>query len=198
MESTHHSCCPTRQLIGTQLPEMELPVFAQGEQKKMKLSSCHGKWLILFFYPADFTFVCPTELSEMADLYPEFQRLGAEVISVSTDTIFVHKAWHDHSPSIAKIQFPMASDRTGALCKALGTFIPDEGISLRASFIIDPMGIILTSEIQNNSIGRSGHELLRKLQAAKYVQEHGGEVCPASWKPGSETLKPCLDLVGKI
>lgn len=190
---------PVREpLIGQRLPDIAFEAFHKSDTKTMKLSDFEGKWLILFFYPADFTFVCPTELMQMAELYPEFKKNNAEVVSVSTDTVFVHKAWHDHSPSIAKITFPMAADPTGKLCKALGTYIPEEGLSLRGSFIIDPEGIIRAYEIHDNSIGRSAEELLRKLQAALYVRQHGGEVCPANWKPGAGTLKPGMDLVGKI
>lgn len=185
-------------LVGQTLPGLEIKIFHDTKEKKVNLNDYRGKWLILFFYPADFTFVCPTELEEMAELYPEFQKLNAEILSVSTDTVFVHKAWHDHSPAIAKITYPMAADPTGTLCKMLGTYIPDEGLSLRASFIIDPEGTIKTYEINDNSIGRSGAELLRKLQAAIYVQEHDGEVCPAKWHPGDKTLRPGMDLFGKI
>lgn len=152
----------------------------------------------MFFYPADFTFVCPTELKEMAGLYEEFKKLGAEVLSVSTDTVYVHKAWHDESAAIGTIQFPMVADPTAILCTSLGTYVPDEGVSLRASFVIDPDGIIKAFEVHDNSIGRSAQELLRKLEAALYVKEHGDEVCPAGWKPGEKTLRPGLDLVGKI
>lgn len=185
-------------LIGQIIPDMTLAAYHEHKEKKISLSAYRGKWLVLFFYPADFTFVCPTELEEMAELYPKFEKLNAEVVSVSTDTVFAHKAWQDHSPSIAKISFPMAADPTGELCKALGTYIEGEGLSLRGSFIIDPDGVIRAFEIHDNSIGRSGEELLRKLEAAIYVREHGGEVCPARWKPGSKTLKPGMDLVGKI
>jgi peroxiredoxin (alkyl hydroperoxide reductase subunit C) len=185
-------------LIGTQAPEMQLEIFHENKIKKIRFSEYLGKWLILFFYPADFTFVCPTELEEMADLYPEFQKLNAEIFSVSTDTVFVHKAWFDHSPSIAKIKYPMVADPTGKLCQAMGTYIESEGLSYRASFIVDPEGTVRAYEVHDNSIGRSGAELLRKLQAAIYVRQHGGEVCPAKWQPGSKTLKPGLDLVGKI
>ena len=185
-------------LINTVLPDLELKVYHQGQEKTIRLSDYRGRWLILFFYPADFTFVCPTELVELAALYPEFQKINAEVMSVSTDTVFVHKAWHDHSPAIAKVEFPMAADPAGQLCQALGTYIPDEGLSLRASFVVDPEGKIKACEIHDNSIGRSGQELLRKLRAAEYVREHGGEVCPASWQPGGQTLRPGMDLVGKI
>jgi len=185
-------------LIGQTLPDVEFEVFHDEQIKKMRFSDLKGKWQVLFFYPADFTFVCPTELEDMANTYEEFKKVGAEVISFSTDTVFVHKAWHDNSEAIKKINFPMAADPTGQVCKALGTYIEDEGLSLRGSFIVDPDGIIQAYEIHDNNIGRSAKELLRKLQAANFVREHGGEVCPANWKPGADTLKPGLDLVGKI
>ena len=140
----------------------------------------------------------PTELEEAADHYEEFKALGAEIVSVSTDTAFVHKAWHDHSSSIRKINFPMAADPTGTLCREFGTYIEEEGLSLRGSFIIDPDGIVKAYELHDNSIGRSIKELLRKLKAAIHTREHKGEVCPASWEPGKKTLKPGLDIVGKI
>ncbi|MEM4357961.1 MAG: alkyl hydroperoxide reductase subunit C [Candidatus Pacearchaeota archaeon] len=184
--------------INEQIPDFELEAFQNNEVKKIKLSDYRGKWLILIFYPADFTFICPTELEEAANYYDEFKKAGAEIISVSTDTVFVHKAWHDNSPSIKKIKFPMVADPTGKLCRAFGTYIEDQGLSLRGSFIIDPDGILKAFEMHDNSIGRSAEELLRKLKAAQYVREHKGEVCPASWKPGKKTLKPSLELVGKI
>ena len=134
----------------------------------------------------------------MADNYARFQALGAEVVSVSTDTAFVHKAWHDNSPSIAKIQFPMAADPTGRLAREFGVYITDEGLALRGTFVLNPEGQLAFFEVNNNSIGRNATELLRKLTAAKYVSEHAGLVCPASWQPGKDTLKPGLDLVGKI
>lgn len=184
--------------INDQIPEIELEAYHNNEIKKISLSDYKGKWLILFFYPADFTFVCPTELQEMAYYYKEFQELNAEVLSVSTDTAFVHKAWHDHSPAIKEVHFPMLADPTGKLCRELGTYIEHEGLSLRGTFIFDPNQKLKTIEIHDNNIGRSAQELLRKLQAANFVHEHGGEVCPANWKPGAKTLKPGVDLVGKI
>lgn len=184
--------------INQTIPDLELEAFHNEKIEKVKLSEYRGKWLILIFYPADFTFICPTELGEIADHYEEFKKLDAEVMSVSTDTAFVHKAWHDNSPTIKKIKFPMLADPTGKLCREFGTYIEDEGLSLRGTFIINPDGILKAFEIHDNSIGRSAKELLRKLQAAKFVREHAGEVCPASWEPGKETLKPGLDLVGKI
>lgn len=185
-------------LIGQQLPDFEFEVFQDEQVKKMKFSALKGKWQILFFYPADFTFVCPTELEDMAETYNEFKDAGAEIISFSTDTVFVHKAWHDNSEAIKKIKFPMAADPTGKIAKSLGVYIVEEGLALRGSFIVDPDGIIKAYEVHDNNIGRSAKELLRKLQAAKFVRENNGEVCPAKWQPGDKTLKPGLDLVGKI
>ena len=186
--------------IGDSLPDMELRAYdpKKDEDVQLKTADYKGKWQIYFFYPADFTFVCPTELEELADMYADFQKEGAEIFSVSTDTVFTHKAWHDESAAIKKVQFPMIADRTGELSHLFGTYIEEEGNSLRGSFIIDPDGVLKTIEINHNDIGRSGKELLRKLRAAKFVKEHGGNVCPASWEPGDDTLKPGLDLVGKI
>ncbi len=184
--------------IGQQIPDIELQAFQHEEIKKIKLRDYKGKWVILLFYPADFTFICPTELEEAANYYQEFQKLNAELLSVSTDTVFVHKAWHDNSNAIKKITFPMLADPTGKLCKELGTYIDEEGLSLRGTFIFDPDGLLKAYELHDNSIGRSAAELLRKLQAAIFVREHKGEVCPASWVPGKKTLKPGIDLVGKI
>ena len=185
-------------LIGKKLPDLELEAYHQDKIKKIKFSDYKGKWLILIFYPADFTFICPTELEEMAEYYQRFKKLGAEVFSVSTDTVFVHKAWHDNSPAIKKVKFPMIADPAGNLCKELGTYIPEQGLSLRASFIVDPQGVIRAYEMHDNSIGRSAEEIFRKFQALKFISQHKGLVCPASWKPGKKTLKPGLDLVGKI
>ena len=173
-----HKCQPSN-LIGKKVCNCELECFHENKIKKIKLSDYEGKWKVLFFYPADFTFVCPTELEELADMYNEFIKINTEIISVSTDTVFVHKAWYDNSPAIGKIKFPMVADPTGKLCKSLGTYIPEEGLSWRATFIIDPEGEIKAYEIHNNDIGRSAKELFRKIQAAQYVAEHNGEVCPA-------------------
>lgn len=185
-------------LVGSKLPEFELEAFQNDKQKKMKLSSLKGKWAVLLFYPADFTFICPTELEAAAEAYDAFKKEGAEILSVSTDTVFVHKAWHDNSPSIKKIKFPMLADPTGKFCRAMGTYIEDEGLSLRATFIVDPDGVIKSAEVHDNSIGRSIDEILRKLQAAKFVRENKTEVCPVNWRPGGKTLKPGMGLVGKI
>lgn len=187
--------------INTSIPDIAFKAFQNDKDFETTLSDFKGKWLILFFYPADFTFICPTELQDIAAHYDELTTLGAEVVSVSTDTVFVHKAWHDSSPAIKTIRFPMAADPTGVLAKTFGTYIEeggDAGLSLRGTFIIDPDGVLKAYEIHDNSIGRSAAELVRKVHAAKFVREHGGEVCPANWKPGDKTLKPSMDLVGKI
>ncbi|PIN76642.1 peroxiredoxin [Candidatus Woesearchaeota archaeon CG10_big_fil_rev_8_21_14_0_10_36_11] len=185
-------------VINGPAPVFTAEAFHKNTTKRVYLSDYKGQWLILVFYPADFTFVCPTELGDLADKYAEFQKAGAEILSVSTDTVFVHKAWFDTSPTIAKIQYPMLADPTGKMCKDYGTYIPEEGLSLRGTFLIDPDGILKAYEIHDNSIGRSSIELLRKLKAAQFVREHGSDVCPANWEPGKETLKPELDNVGKI
>ena len=175
-----------------------MAAFQNDEIKDIKLSDYKGKWVMLVFYPADFTFVCPTELEDIAALYPKFQELGAEVISVSTDTAFVHKAWHDTSDAIGKVDYPMGADPTGAVSQLFDVYIDEEGLALRGTFIIDPDGILKTAEIHDLGIGRSAAEALRKLEAAKFVYENGDQVCPANWTPGADTLKPGLDLVGKI
>ncbi len=191
--------------IGSELPELELAVYdpKKDQDTTIKTKSYKTKkWLIFFFYPADFTFICPTELEDMAEHYSEFQKAGAEILSVSTDTVFVHKAWHDHSEAIKKVKFPMVADPTGTLAKLFGTYISsggDAGLSLRGSFLFDPDGVMKAMEIHDNSVGRSAKELLRKLKAAKFVFDNGGvQVCPANWEPGEKTLKPGMDLVGKI
>lgn len=193
--------------IGHPVPDLEFEAFHKEKIQKIRLSDYKGKWLVLFFYPADFTFVCPTELEELAVSYAQFKELDTEIVSMSSDTVFAHKAWHDTSPAIGKIDFAMGADPAGRMSRAFGTYIEgdaldcrdDEGLSLRGTFIIDPDGILSTIEIHDNSIGRSAKELIRKLQAAQFVRTHGGQVCPADWQPGDDTLKGGdLDLVGKI
>ncbi len=192
--------------VGEPVPDFEFEVFHNDEVKTMSLSALRGKWAILVFYPADFTFVCPTELEELARLYPKFQSLNTEIISVSSDTVFTHKAWHDTSEGIKEIQYPMAADPSGKIADAFGVLIegdgpeltPNEGLAQRGTFIIDPAGTLRSMEITDGSIGRKGAETLRKLQAAQFVDTHKGLVCPASWEPGDDTLEPGLDLVGKL
>ena len=184
--------------VGETIPDLEVEAYHEDSIKKIRLSDYRGKWLVLVFYPADFTFICPTELEDFADLYDEFRKEGAEVLAVSTDTVYVHKAWHDTSPAVGKVKFPMVGDPAGRLCRAFGTYLEDQGVSLRATFIIDPDGVLRAAEIHDLNIGRSAREILRKLRALRYVREHPGEVCPAEWEPGKKTLKPGLELVGKI
>jgi len=184
--------------IGEKVPDFDVEAYHGDEIKNVKLGDYNGKWVVLVFYPADFTFICPTELGDLADKYEEFKEINAEVLSVSTDTVFVHKAWADASETIKKIKYPMLADPTGKICKSYGTYIEDEGVALRGTFIIDPNGVLKAFELHDNSIGRSSEELLRKLKAAQFVEKHGDSVCPANWTPGKDTLKPGLDLVGKI
>jgi len=185
-------------LINTPLPEFKLQAYVNNDFVEVSEKDLKGKWSVLFFYPADFTFVCPTELGDMADKYSEFQKMGVEVYSISTDTHFTHKAWHDASDTIKKIKYPMLADPTGALTRAFGVHIEEAGLAYRGTFLIDPDGMIKLAEVQDNGIGRNADELHRKIQAAQFIRKNPNEVCPAKWKPGSDTLKPGLDLVGKI
>ena len=149
-------------------------------------------------YHADFTFVCPTELEDLAAIYDKFQEAGCEIYSVSTDTHFVHKAWHDTSESIAKLPFPMLADPTHRLCDIFDVYIEGEGVAERGSFIVNPEGKIVCYEVNAGNIGRNAAELLRRVQASQFVAEHGDAVCPARWMPGAEVLHPGIDLVGKL
>ena len=185
-------------IINQLAPKFSAESFHNGEIKKVNLADYHGRWVVLVFYPADFTFICPTELGSLADNYEEFKRLNTEILSISTDTAFVHKAWWDSSETIKKIQYPMLADPTGNICRAYKTYIQEEGLRLRGTFIIDPEGNLKAWELHDNSIGRSSVELLRKLKAAQFVKEHGDKVCPANWEPGKDVLTPGLELVGKI
>jgi len=185
-------------LINTQVKPFKAQAYHNGKFVTVSDADLKGKWSVVVFYPADFTFVCPTELGDLADHYAEFKKIGVEVYSVSTDTHFVHKAWHDASDTIKKIQYPMVADPTGAITRNFGVMIEEEGLALRGTFLIDPSGTIKVCEIHDLGIGRDAKELLRKAQAAQHVAANPGEVCPASWKPGATTLKPSLHLVGKI
>jgi NADH-dependent peroxiredoxin subunit C len=185
-------------LINTRVPEFKAQAYHNENFKTVTDKDLMGKWSVFFFYPADFTFVCPTELGDMADKYAEFQKMGVEVYAVSTDTHFTHKAWHDTSETIKKIKYPMLADPTGHLSRAFGVYIDNEGLAYRGTFLVNPEGQIKISEVHDNGIGRNADELLRKVQAAQFVSTHPGEVCPAKWRPGEKTLKPGLNLVGKI
>ena len=185
-------------IINSKLKPFVVQAYQDGKFITVSDGDLKGKWSIFFFYPADFTFVCPTELGDMADLYPEFQKLGVEVYSVSTDTHFTHKAWADASDTIRKIKYVMLGDPTGTVTRNFDVMIESEGLALRGTFVVNPEGEIKVAEIHDLGIGRDASELLRKVKAAQYVASHPGEVCPAKWQEGAETLKPSLDLVGKI
>ncbi|MEO8407761.1 MAG: alkyl hydroperoxide reductase subunit C [Oxalobacteraceae bacterium] len=185
-------------LVNTEIKPFKATAFHNGKFVPVSNEDLKGKWSVFVFYPADFTFVCPTELGDLADNYAEFQKLGVEIYSVSTDTHFTHKAWHDTSDTIGKITYPMLADPTLALSRNFEVLIEEEGLALRGTFVINPEGQIKIIEVHDNGIGRDAKELLRKVQAAQYVAAHPGEVCPAKWTPGAATLTPSLDLVGKI
>lgn len=184
--------------INQTIPEFKAEAFHNGEFKTVTSDDVKGKWSIFIFYPADFTFVCPTELEDMANHYDELQRLGVEVYSVSTDTHFTHKAWHDTSDAIGKIKYPMIGDPTGKITRGFDVMIEEDGLALRGTFLANPDGVIKVAEIHDLGIGRSAKDMLRKVKAAQYVATHDGEVCPAAWEEGQKTLTPSLDLVGKI
>ena len=185
-------------LINTEIKPFKATAFHNGKFVPVTDADLRGKWSVVFFYPADFTFVCPTELGDLADEYDSFRNIGVEVYSVSTDTHFTHKAWHDASDTIKKIQYPMVGDPTGTITRNFDVMIETEGLALRGTFVINPDGVIKVCEIHDLGIGRDAKELLRKVQAAQYVASHPGEVCPAKWTPGDATLAPSLDPVGKI
>ena len=184
-------------LIGKKVESFKAKAFHNGQFIDITDENMRGKWSAVVFYPADFTFVCPTELEDLANLYEDFKKENCEIYSVSTDTEYVHKAWHDSSERVKKVQYPMIADPTGKLSRMFEVMIEEEGLALRGSFIIDPEGVIQAYEVHSNGIGREASELLRKLQAAKFIRENG-EVCPAKWKPGKESLKPTIDLIGKL
>jgi peroxiredoxin len=185
-------------IINSPLPTFTVQAYHQGQFTTVTDRDVRGKWAVFFFYPADFTFVCPTELGDLAEKHAQLQQLGVEVYGVSTDTHFVHKAWHDTSETIRKVGYPLLADPTGTLTRAFGVHIEEEGVAYRGTFVIAPDGRVKIAEIHDHGIGRNSDELVRKIQAAQFVASHPGEVCPAKWKPGAATLKPGLDLVGKI
>lgn len=185
-------------LINTPVKPFKAQAYHQGKFVEVSDATLKGKWSVFVFYPADFTFVCPTELEDLADNYAEFQKLGVEIYGVSTDTHFAHKAWHDTSEAIKKVNYPLVGDPTATLARNFEVLIEEEGLALRGTFVINPEGLIKLYEIHDNGIGRDASELLRKVKAAQYVATHPGEVCPAKWTEGAATLKPSLDLVGKI
>lgn len=184
--------------IGKQIVDFKAEAFINNNFKTVSKADVLGKWSVFFFYPADFTFVCPTELEDLANKYSEFKAAGCEIYSVSTDTHFVHKAWHDTSDTIKKINYPMLADPTGVLSRGFDVMIEEVGLAERGTFIVNPEGEIVSYEVIAGNVGRNADELLRKLQALQFVAKNPAEVCPAKWEQGSETLKPSIDLVGKI
>ena len=185
-------------LIGTEVKPFKAQAYHDGKFVEVTEENFKGKWSIVCFYPADFTFVCPTELEDLQDNYETFKQLGAEVYSVSTDTHFTHKAWHDHSEAIRKLTYVMIGDPSHTICRNFDVLIEAEGAADRGTFLIDPDGVIQSLEINAGNIGRDASVLIDKIKAAQYVRTNPGEVCPAKWKEGGATLKPSLDLVGKI
>ncbi|MBQ9691229.1 MAG: peroxiredoxin [Eggerthellaceae bacterium] len=185
-------------LIGKEIADFKVNAFQNGEIKEVTKADVLGKWSLFFFYPADFTFVCPTELEDLADLYADFKAAGAEVYSVSTDTEFVHAAWHEKSERISKVEYPMLADPAHVLARDFEVIIEGDGLAERGAFIVDPEGKIQVYEVTAGGVGRNAAELLRLLQACQFVAQYGDQVCPAKWTPGDDTLKPGLDLVGTL
>ena len=196
-----HVCCGLK--IGQKVPDFEMDTFdpTEGYFGKVSLKELKkaGKWTILFFYPADFTFVCATEFAALAERYEAFQALGAEVITVSTDTQFVHLAWKREEVSLKDVRYPMAADPTGKVSRLFGVYDEQTGLALRGTFIISPDGVLMNVEMNYYNLGRNVDELMRKLKANHYLSEHGDEACPAQWTDeGDKTLKPSEKLVGKV
>ncbi len=185
-------------MINKKVEPFCVQAYQKGEFLEVTKEQTEGHWSVFFFYPADFTFVCPTELGDLQDFYEEFQKIDCEIYSVSEDSHFVHKAWADASDTIGRIEYPMLADPAGKLAEFFGVLVKEEGQALRGTFIVNPEGAIKAYEIHDMGIGRNAEELLRKVQAAQFVEEHGDQVCPAKWRPGEETLMPSLDLVGML
>ena len=185
-------------LINKEVADFSVQAYQNNDFKTVTKDDILGQWSLFFFYPADFTFVCPTELEDLANKYPEFQKIGCEIYSVSTDTHFVHKAWHDASDRIKKINYTMLADPTHVLSLGFDVLIAESGLAERGTFVVNPEGKIVAYEVNAGNVGRNADELLRKVQALQFVAAHGDEVCPAKWQPGAETLKPSLDLVGQL
>ena len=185
-------------MINKEIDDFTVQAFHNDDFETVTKDDVLGKWSVFFFYPADFTFVCPTELEDLANKYEEFKAAGCEIYGVSCDSHFVHKAWHDASDTIKKIKYPMLADPTGRLARDFEVMIEADGMAERGSFIVNPEGRIVAYEVIAGNVGRNADELYRRVQASQFVAEHGDQVCPAKWQPGAETLKPSLDLVGLI
>lgn len=186
--------------IDQKFPDFSLEAYFPGKDSvgRVSLRDFSGKWFILFWYPADFTFVCPTELADLNVRYEEFKAQNAEVMGVSTDTVWTHKGWVESEELLSGLKFPLAADHNGMLAKNLGIYDESSGMAQRAAFIIDPHGILRAADVVSDAIGRSAGELLRKLKALKFVAEHPGKVCPASWDEGEKTLSPSIKIAGKV
>jgi len=185
-------------LINTPVAPFKAHAFHNGKFIEVTEASLKDKWSVLIFMPAAFTFNCPTEIEDAADHYAEFQKAGAEVYVVTTDTHFSHMVWHETSPAVGKARFPLVGDPAHRLTRAFGVHLEDEGLALRGTFIINPQGLVKTAEVHDNAIARDVQETLRKLKAAQFVATNPGQVCPAKWKEGAASLTPSLDLVGKL
>ena len=185
-------------LIGKEVLDFKAQAYKDKKFEEITKENIIGKWSVFFFYPADFTFVCPTELEDLANKYDEFKEIGCEIYSVSCDTHFVHKAWHDASYTIKKIKYPMLADPTGAIARDFDVMIEEDGLAERGTFVLNPEGKIVAYEVLAGNVGRNADELLRRVKALQFVAQHSDEVCPAKWTPGDKTLKPSLDLVGQL
>ncbi|MBR0568276.1 peroxiredoxin [Azoarcus sp. L1K30] len=185
-------------LINTEVKPFKTQAYKNGKFIEVTEADLKGKWSVLIFMPAAFTFNCPTEIEDAAEHYAEFEKAGAEVYIVTTDTHFSHKVWHETSPAVGKAKFALVGDPTHVLTHNFDVHIEEEGLALRGTFIINPDGVIKTMEVHDNAIARDVTETVRKLKAAQYVATHPNEVCPAKWKEGEKTLAPSIDLVGKI
>ena len=189
---------PAASMLRMEIEDFTADAYSNGKFVKISKKDLLGKWSVLFFYPGDFTFACPTELADLQDNYEEFKKLGCEIYSVSMDSHFVHKAWHDSSDRINHVTYPMIGDPNGQLTKMFSLYSPADGMAERGTIVINPEGKVASYEVVSDNIGRNAEELIRKVAASQFVYEHGDQVCPAKWKPGAETLKPTFDLVGKL
>lgn len=188
--------------IGAAVPDFEMETYdpALGDFSKFSLAAnrAAGKWTVLVFYPADFTFVCPTELADLAEQHAALTKLGATVVAVSTDTKFAHMAWRNSEGLLKDVKYPMAADPTGSVSKLFGVYDSATGLALRGTFIINPEGKLVSSEINFYNVGRNAEELLRKMEANVHLMTNPAEACPARWKPGARTLRPSKELVGNV
>ena len=187
-------------LIGKQAPDFKTEAYQQGKVKEIELSDFRGKWVTMFFYPGCFTFVCPTELALLAESYDQFTGIGAEVLSVSCDSVYSSKAWHEEELSKmveGGIPFPMLADQGGEIGKLYDVYDAAVGQNVRGRFVIDPDGVVAAMEVLPPEVGRNIEEIIRQIQALQHVK-NTGEVTPANWFPGKQALAPTIDLAGKV